>query len=68
MKKELLIVLLSILTTASFSQDVLLFQDGSKKDAKILEISPEIVKYKKYSFNFIYKNFKEDKFNRSSKQ
>ncbi len=49
MKKELLIVLLSILTTVSFSQDVLLFQDGSKKDAKILEISPEIVKYQKFN-------------------
>ena len=49
MKKELLIVLLSILTTVSFSQDVLLFQDGSKKDAKILEISPETVKYKKHN-------------------
>ena len=62
MKKELLIVLLSILTTVSFSQDVLLFQDGSKKDAKILEISPEIVKYKKYnsSSDVIYT---EDKYN-----
>ena len=62
MKKELLIVLLSILTTASFSQDVLLFQDGSKKDAKILEISPETVKYKKHnsSSDVIYT---EDKYN-----
>jgi hypothetical protein len=62
MKKELLIVLLSILTTVSFSQDVLLFQDGSKKDAKILEISPETVKYKKHnsSSDVVYT---EDKYN-----
>ena len=62
MKKELLIVLLSILTTVSFSQDVLLFQDGSKKDAKILEISPEKVKYKKHnsSSDVVYT---EDKYN-----
>ena len=49
MKKELLIVLLSIVTTVSFSQDVLLFQDGNKKDVKILEITPEIVKYQKFN-------------------
>jgi len=62
MKKEFLIVLLSILTTVSFSQDVLLFQDGSKKDAKILEISPETVKYKKHnsSSDVVYT---EDKYN-----
>ena len=62
MKKELLLLLLSILTTVSFSQDVLLFQDGSKKDAKILEISPETVKYKKHnsSSDVVYT---EDKYN-----
>jgi hypothetical protein len=35
--------------TPAFSQDVLLFQDGTKKDANILEITPEIVKYQKFN-------------------
>jgi hypothetical protein len=49
MKKELLIVLLSIVTTVSFSQDILLFQDGNKKEVTILEITPEIIKYQKFN-------------------
>jgi hypothetical protein len=62
MKKYILVTLLLIVTTTCFSQDVLLFQDGNKKDAKILEITPEIVKYQKFnsSSEVIYT---EDKYN-----
>ena len=61
-KKELLIALLLIVTTACFPQDVLLFQDGNKKDANILEITPKLVKYQKFnsSSKVIYT---EDKYN-----
>lgn len=60
--KFIAILLFSMVLTPAFSQDVLLFQDGSKKDAKILEISPEIVKYKKHnsSSDVVYT---EDKYN-----
>ena len=62
MKKYILITLLLIVTTSCFSQDEILFHNGSKKDAKILEITPEIVKYQKFnsSSEVIYT---EDKYN-----
>ena len=47
MKKLLLILL--CLPMIGFGQDVLLFQDGSKKDVNILEITPSIVKYQKFN-------------------
>jgi len=47
MKKLLLILL--CLPMIGFGQDVLLFQDGNKKDVTILEITPIIVKYKKFN-------------------
>ena len=47
MKKLLLILL--CLPMIGFGQDLLLFQDGSKKDVNILEITPSIVKYQKFN-------------------
>ncbi|MDA9668987.1 hypothetical protein N9T62_00315, partial [bacterium] len=47
MKKILLILL--CLPIIGFGQDALLFQDGSKKDVTVLEITPTIVKYKKFN-------------------
>jgi len=47
--KFIAILLFSMVLTPAFSQDVLLFQDGTKKDANILEITPEIVKYQKFN-------------------
>ncbi len=46
--KRLLLILLC-LPMIGFGQDVLLFQDGSKKDVTILEITPSIVKYQKFN-------------------
>ena len=31
------------------AQDLILFQNGTKKEVKVLEISPSMVKYKKFS-------------------
>jgi len=62
MKIYILIALSIIVTSVCFSQDVLLFEDGNKKDAKILEITPEYVKYQK--FNSTSKViYTEDKYN-----
>ena len=47
MQKLLLILL--CLPMIGFGQDALLFQDGSKKDVTVLEITPTIVKYKKFN-------------------
>lgn len=47
MKKTLLI--LFFIPMIGFGQAVILFQNGDKQDAKILEITPEIVKYKKFN-------------------
>ncbi len=46
--KKLLLILLCF-PMIGFGQDVLLFQDGSKKDVTILEITPSIVKYQKFN-------------------
>ena len=44
-----LIGLIFFVNNLAFSQDVLLFQDGSKKDVTILEVTPEIIKYSKFN-------------------
>jgi len=50
MKRILTLIILIFLTNnLIFSQDVLLFEDGRKKDVKVLEVTPEIVKYSKFN-------------------
>ena len=57
-----LIGLIFFVNNLAFSQDVLLFQDGNKKDAKILEITPEFVKYQKFN-SYSEVVYTEDKYN-----
>jgi len=63
MKNILTLIILILLTNnLIFSQDVLLFQDGSKKDVTILEVTPEIVKYNKFN-STSQAVYTEDKYN-----
>lgn len=49
MKNLFLTTLLSLVTNLSFSQDVLVLKDGSKIEAKIVEITSTSIKYYKFS-------------------
>ena len=44
-----ILFLILTVTNAVFSQDLLLFENGEKKEVKILEINPSDIKYKKFS-------------------
>ena len=61
MKKIIITALCFVCCITVFAQDVLLFQDGSKKDAEVLEITPELVKYKNYKSNDVI--YTENKYN-----
>ena len=47
-----ILFLILTVTNAVFSQDLLLFENGEKKEVKILEINPSDIKYKKFSFAY----------------
>jgi hypothetical protein len=49
MKNILVALSFVFIALNSFSQDVLVKQDGSKLEVKVLEITPENIKYKKWS-------------------
>ena len=50
MKKILTVFgLVFFVNNSAFSQDALLFNDGNKKEVTILEITPEVIKYRKFN-------------------
>jgi len=49
MKKILVVLLFFFLTKNSFSQDVIVLKDGTKIEAKVLEISSTTIKYKLFT-------------------
>ena len=51
MKKILLIGVFITLALSCFSQDYLLLRDGTEKDVVVLEITPDVVKYRRYNSN-----------------
>ncbi|MDQ3049094.1 MAG: hypothetical protein M3R27_16220 [Bacteroidota bacterium] len=50
MKKQLFTIVFLFICLDSFSQDTLFKKDGSKIIAKVLEINPDEIKYKKFDF------------------
>ena len=47
--KKLILVIIFLFTATVFSQDVIYKVDGTEIQAKVTEITPEFIKYKKYS-------------------
>lgn len=48
MEKIILILLIAFSATVSFSQDIITKKDGTTIEAEVLEITPTLIKYKKY--------------------
>lgn len=51
--KKLLFIILNLLAFSSFAQDILMKREGEEIKCKILEITPEMVKYVKDTTSFI---------------
>ncbi len=49
--KIIILLMMMILNSAIFSQDLISFKDGNTEEAIILEITPMLVKYKKFNNN-----------------
>lgn len=50
MKKSLTLLLLVILSSLSFAQDIIITKDKERIQAKILEVSKDEIKYKKFTY------------------
>lgn len=50
MKKIIIALLLSHISSSVFAQDIITFADGKTVEAKVLEITQEEIKYKKYRY------------------
>ena len=50
MKKSLTLLLLVILSSLSFAQDIIITKDKEQIQAKILEVSQDEIKYKKFTY------------------
>ena len=50
MKKSLTLLLLVILSSLSFAQDIIITKDKERIQAKILEVSQDEIKYKKFTY------------------
>ncbi len=47
--KKILVILLLIVATTSFAQDIIILKDNTKVEAKITEVSSKTIKYLKYN-------------------
>ncbi|WP_192820142.1 hypothetical protein [Rufibacter sp. LB8] len=50
MKKQLLTLCFSLLALGTFAQDIIIKKTGEEISAKVLEITPEVIKYKRFDY------------------